>query len=93
MPTGIARKKSFQVGATPRWTLSTSVCGEKTSTSPTTTSSSWVRKSTTASRMFTPADSLTPTTLTRLRTTTTPMPKTMSAGLWRSASTPMTLPK
>ncbi len=74
MPTGIARKKSFQVGATPRWTLSTSVSGDSTRTPPTMTSSSWVMKSVTASPMFTAADSWAPRTLTVHRTTTTTMP-------------------
>ena len=45
-------------------TLSTSVSGEKTSTAPTSTSSSWVRKSITASVTLIPVDSLAPNTLT-----------------------------
>ena len=60
MPTGIARKKFFQVGATPRCTLLISVSGERIRKNPTSTSSSWVRKSVTARKMLTPADSCTP---------------------------------
>ena len=50
MPIGIARTKFVHVGATPKWTLSTSTSGSKTEeAAPISTSSSWVRKSTTAS--------------------------------------------
>ena len=52
---------------------------------PTRTSSSCVAKSSTASVTLTPADSLTPTTLTIDSSTTTAMPKAMSPGEWRSA--------
>ena len=86
MPIGIARMKSFHVGATPSWTLSTSVSGESTSAAPTSTSSTWVRKSTTARRMFTPADSLTPTTLITASTAITTAPTMMSPGAERSGS-------
>ena len=80
MPMGIAIRKSCHVGATPRFTLSTSVCGESTSTVPITTSSTWVMKSVSASTTFRPAASLTPTTLIAHSTAITPMPKTMSPG-------------
>ncbi len=86
MPTGIARKKSFHVGAIPNETLSISVCGEKTRNIPTSTSSSCVAKSSSASVMLTPADSLTPMTFTSDSTITTPMPKMMSPGDERSGS-------
>ncbi len=45
-----------------------------------TTSSTWVRKSATAKKMFTPADSWTPTTLSTPSVTTIRMPPMMSAG-------------
>ena len=80
MPIGIATRKSVHVGAVPRWTLSIRVWGEKTRNRPAMTSSSWVRKSVTASATLTPADSLTPTTLIALRTPITKMPKKMSPG-------------
>ena len=83
MPTGIARKKSFHVGATPRWTLLTSVSGENTRISPTRTSSSWVAKSVTARPMLTAADSSAPRMLTTTRRAITPMPTKMSPGEWR----------
>ena len=53
---------------------------------PTSTSSSCVMKSTTASRMLTPADSLTPITLIAASTAMTPAPKMMSPGAERSGS-------
>ena len=86
MPIGIARTKSFHSGATPRWTLSTSVCGEKTRKTPATTSSSCVAKSMTASRMLTPVDSLAPNTLIAASTAITTQPEMMSAGDERSGS-------
>ena len=63
MPSGIEMMKFSHVGAMPSLTLSTSVSGESTRTAPIATSSSWVRKSTTARKTLRPADSLTPTTL------------------------------
>ena len=59
--TGTASARFDQVGATPQWTLSTSVCGSNTSTMPTTTSRSWVAKSTTARKTLSFAASWTPT--------------------------------
>ncbi len=93
MPIGIEMKNCFHVGATPRWTFSVRTWGESTSTAPISTSSSWVAKSISASRMLSPADSLTPRTLTSESSATTAMPKMTSDGPWRSASTPITLPK
>ena len=66
--------------------MSTSVSGEKHEHAPTSTSSSWVRKSATASRTLTPADSLTPKTLIAASTAITPAPKMMSPGADRSGS-------
>ncbi len=86
MPIGIARTKSFHSGATPRCTLSTSVSGESTRKTPTSTSSSCVAKSMTASRMLTPVDSLAPNTLIAASTAITPQPKMMSPGEERSGS-------
>ena len=86
MPIGIARMKLSQVGAVPKWTLSTSVSGENTSTAPIATSSSWVRKSTTASVTLIPVDSLAPNTLTAASAEITTTAATMSPGLVRSPS-------
>ena len=86
MPIGIASTKSFHSGATPSLTLSTSVSGEKTRNRPATTSSSWVAKSTTASRMLTPVDSLAPKMLIAASTAITRQPAMMSAGDDRSGS-------
>ena len=86
MPIGIARMKLSQLGATPRSTLSTSVSGENTSTAPITTSSSWVRKSTTASVTLIPVDSLAPSTLTAASSEITTAAAMMSPGLVLSAS-------
>ncbi len=86
MPIGMASTKFFHVGATPSETLLTSVSGEKTRNSPISTSSNWVTKSMTASRMFTPADSLTPTMFTATRDRITKAPKMMSPGADRSGS-------
>ena len=95
MPIGIARMKSFHVGATPSVTLSTSCPGSapSTSTAPMTTSSTCVRKSTTASTMFRPADSLTPTTLIADSVAMMIAPAMMSPGECRSASQPKALPR
>ena len=73
-------RKSPTVGVVPKSTFSTRISGEKTSTIPTTTSTTWVRKSATARNTFRPADSLTPTTFSATRITTTAMPPKMSAG-------------
>ena len=86
MPIGIASTKSRHVGATPSSTLSTSVSGESTRKTPTSTSRSWVAKSTTASRMLTPVDSLAPKTLIAASVTITMQPATMSPGEERSGS-------
>ena len=86
MPIGIARTKSFHSGATPSEMLSTSTSGEKMTIAPISTSSSWVRKSTTASVTLIPVDSFAPNTLipaSRAMTTTAAM---MSPGLVRNAS-------
>ena len=80
MATGIAIRNSRQVGVTPRSTLSTSTEGENTSTRPTSTRTTWVKKSATANSTFTLADSLTPRTFTSASTTTTTIPPTMSPG-------------
>ena len=80
MPTGMAIRKSLTVGAVPRSICETSVSGESTSRTPTATSRTCVKKSARARKMFSPADSLTPTTLIAARTMTTPTPKMMSAG-------------
>ena len=56
------------------------VLGDNTSTIPMITSSSWVARSVTASTMFSPAASLTPTTLTIESRPTSPMPKSTSPG-------------
>ena len=60
--------------------MAISVCGENTSTPPTSTSSSWVPKSVIARPMFSAAASLTPTTLIEHSNATTPIPKMMSPG-------------
>ncbi len=83
MPIGIARTKSDHSGATPRCTLSTSTCGEKTRKTPASTSSSCVAKSMTASRMLMPVDSLAPKTLIAASVAITRQPKMMSPGEWR----------
>ena len=62
------------MGVVPKSTLFTSVSGENTSTMPTTTSSTWVRKSATAKKMFTPADSFAPKMFTATRIATTDDP-------------------
>ena len=80
MPTGIAIRKSDTVGLVPKSIWLTSRSGSSTSTTPTTTSRTWVRKSATAKKTFTPADSLAPTMFTTASTTTTKIPTTMSAG-------------
>ena len=80
MPIGIAISALFHVGAMPRWTLSSSTSGEKTSVMPTTTSSSWVARSVMASTMFSPAASRTPITLIADKSATTPMPNRTSPG-------------
>ncbi len=86
MPIGIASTKSFHSGATPRITLSTSTSGENTRKTPITTSSSWVAKSMTASRMLTPVDSLAPKTLIAASTAITAQPAMMSPGDERNGS-------
>ncbi len=68
------------VGAVPKSTFSISMSGENTSTMPTTTSTTWVKKSATAKNTFTPVDSLTPRMFTTARTITTTIPPTMSPG-------------
>ena len=78
--------KSFHSGATPSDTLSTSTSGEKMITAPISTSSSWVRKSTTASVTLIPVDSFAPNTLTAASSAMTTTAATMSPGLVRSAS-------
>jgi hypothetical protein len=80
IPTGIAIRKSDSVGELPKSTFSTSVEGDSTSTTPTITSNTWVRKSATARKTFTPADSFTPTTFSTTSTVTTTTPPTMSPG-------------
>ena len=57
-------QEALQLGALPKWTLCTSTCGLKIRKKPRQTSSSWVAKSTTASRTLRLAASLTPTMLT-----------------------------
>jgi hypothetical protein len=84
MPTGIARKKSPQVGTVPRLTLSTSVLGLKMRTKPRTTSRSCVAKSTTARKMFRPAASRTPTTFSATSREITIAPPMTSHGFSRS---------
>ena len=86
MPIGMARMKSLHSGATPSCTLSTSVSGLNTSTAPIATSSSWVRKSTTASVTLIPVDSLAPNTFTAASTAITTAAAMMSPGLERRAS-------
>jgi hypothetical protein len=86
MPIGIARTRFFHSGATPRCTLFTSVSGLNTRIAPTRTSRTWVRKSTTASPMFTLADSFVPTMLIRPRIAITMHPTITSPGPWRSSS-------
>ena len=80
MATGMATRKSLAVGEVPKSTLLISVSGENTSTRPTITSSTWVRKSATAKNTFTPVDSLAPRMFTSPRITTTTIPATMSPG-------------
>ena len=53
---------------------------------PTITSSTWVQKSATAKKTFTPADSLTPTTFSAPSRTTTTIPPMMSPGASLSGS-------
>ena len=86
MPIGIARMKLSQVGATPSETLSTSVSGEKMITAPITTSSSWVRKSSTASVTLIPVDSLAPNTFTAASSAITTQAAIVSPGPCRSDS-------
>jgi hypothetical protein len=86
MPTGMAIRKSLTVGAVPKSTLSTRTSGENTRTKPRITSPTWVRKSRIARTTFSPAASLTPTTLTAPRITTTAMPQRMSPGAVSSGS-------
>jgi hypothetical protein len=78
--TGIERKKSLHVGATPQWMLSASVDGLRTRMKPIRTSSSCVLKSMTARKMFSRADSWIPTMFRRTRTATTIAPPMMSQG-------------
>ena len=73
-------RKSLTVGCVPKSTLSTSVSGDSTSTAPTITSTTWVRKSVMARKTFSLADSWTPKTFSATSTATTPIPATMSAG-------------
>ena len=86
--------KSFHVGATPSTTFSVSWPGlaPTTSTAPTITSSTWVRKSTTARPMFRPADSLAPMTLIAARIAMMIAPAMMSPGECRSGAQ-KTLPR
>ena len=84
--TGIARKKSFHVGATPQWTFAFRIDGLKMRTKPITTRSSWVAKSTTARKMFSPAASLIPTMFSPTRRAITAAPTTTSHGLSLSGS-------
>ena len=60
--------------------FSTSTSGLKTSTTPTSTSVSWLRKSMTASTMFTLTASLTPRTFTSASSAISATPKTTSPG-------------
>ena len=73
-------RKSPTVGTVPKSTWRTSRSGSSTSTIPTPTRTTCVRKSATAKPMFTPADSLTPTMFTAQRSATTMMPPKMSPG-------------
>ncbi len=63
-----------QVGATPQWMLSTRISGLKTSANPSSTSSTWVAKSTTAKLIESFAASCTPTVLSATSTTMTIAP-------------------
>ncbi len=85
MPIGMARMKSVHVGATPKETLSASWAGSRTRTAPTITSSTWVRKSTTASVTLIPVDSFAPKTLTPASRAMTTQAAMMSPGLDLSA--------
>jgi hypothetical protein len=60
--------------------------GLKMRTKPMITSRSWVAKSITARKMFSPAASLMPTMFRRTRSTITVAPPTMSHGLSLSGS-------
>ena len=84
--TGIAIARFDQVGATPQWTLSTSISGLSTSAKPTATSRICVAKSRTASVIYSLAASCTPTTFSATSTTITIAPPTMSHGFVRSGS-------
>ena len=63
-----------------------SVWGENTSTNPTSTSSTWVRKSVTASSTLSVVDSSTPRMLMTASTTITNAPAMMSPGEGRSGA-------
>ena len=80
MPTGIAIRKSDRVGDVPKSTFSQGSPARAQGRCPTTTSRTWVTKSASARKTFSPADSLTPTTLTHREDATTRIPATMSAG-------------
>ena len=82
----IERKKSFHVGATPRWTLSISVWTFSTRKMPSSSRRSCVAKSITASTRFSRFDSRTPTMFTVESSATITMPPMMSPGLSRSGS-------
>ncbi len=81
---GIERKKLLQVGATPKWMFEVRMCGEKTRTKPSSTSSSCVAKSVTARTTLTLADSCTPTMFRITSAAITTIPPTTSHGFSRS---------
>ncbi len=86
MPTAIPSAKSLQVGATPRWTLSTRISGLSTRKTPMPTSTTWVARSATASTRLSLADSCEPRMLRKARAAIRTAPPTMSPGASPSGS-------
>ena len=81
MPIGIASKNCVSVGVSPKnERLSTRISGLKTSTTPSPTIASWLRKSITARTRLTLTASLTPRTLTSASSATRIAAKAMSPG-------------
>ncbi len=89
MPTGIAIRKSVQVGAVPKkLRFSIRISGLRTRNTPATTSASWLMKSITASTTLTLTASFTPRTFTSASSAIRMTAKTMSPGAVLNQSTP-----
>jgi hypothetical protein len=81
VPIGIASRNCDSVGASPKNSrLRSRISGLSTSTAPTATIVSWLRKSTTARTTLTPTASLTPRVLMSARSAMRPIPKKTSPG-------------